>query len=128
VGGALAFVASQYLSAVWTYRIESTVLSVGLAATLVFFVTSKPSALSSSIVVRAVAIASYSTYLTHALVIHVASLIVNQLQTAYWFTYFPLALALVAIVATLFYWAVELASIRSRDSWIPRRVESASLV
>jgi peptidoglycan/LPS O-acetylase OafA/YrhL len=116
----LGFIACQFLPDVWNYRIEGTILSIGLTAGLLTLVSFPPNGLASSNIVRAIAIASYSAYLTHSLVLHVAKALVERLARDYWLIYFPFAITLVIIIAASFYWAIELTSIRCRDSWIPR--------
>jgi peptidoglycan/LPS O-acetylase OafA/YrhL len=122
---ALGFLLSQFLPPLWKYRVEASVLAVGLSAVLVLFVNWRPTRLSSSTVIRGIAVASYSAYLTHALVIHLALLIVRTITTHYWFIYFPIVLTLIVLTAAIFYYTVELPSIRWRDNRFPRRSKSS---
>jgi peptidoglycan/LPS O-acetylase OafA/YrhL len=121
IGAAVAFVGLQYLPAVWNYRAGFSVLSVGLASILLIFISMKQSQFASSRIVRGVAVASYSIYLTHALMIHIARATVDRMPSSYGFLYFPIAICLVGLASVAFYQAVESTSIKLRDAWVSRR-------
>jgi peptidoglycan/LPS O-acetylase OafA/YrhL len=72
--------------------------------------------------VKAVALSSYSVYLTHSLMIHLARLIMEKAPGLHWLAYFPLSLMVVAAGGAFFYFFVERSSIRLRDRWVPRRI------
>ena len=57
----------------------------------------------ASAITKAVAISSYSIYLTHALMLHVAREILHSAHFLPWVSYFPIALALIAMEGAGFY-------------------------
>ena len=110
-----------FLPEIWMYRVGLTVLALGLCGLLVFMTDRKPGLIVSSRLVRWVALASYSVYLTHPLMVHVARRIAAAIPAWQTWLYFPVALALVAGAGAAFYFAMERSSIQLRDRWVPRR-------
>jgi peptidoglycan/LPS O-acetylase OafA/YrhL len=123
-----ALTAFFFLPDVYMYRLGLTVLAFGLCAVLVFLVNRRAGAFASSAVVKSVALASYSVYLTHALVIHVA--VSLSAAVPFWrtFVYFVVGSALIAGAGAAFYFAVEKTSIQLRDRWVPRRSRDVAAV
>jgi len=118
-GAMLAVIAC--LPALWMYRVGLTVLAVGFTALLVWLMN-KPWQMGTGwSVIKAVALCSYSVYLTHALMLHAARSVLKTMPVLPWFSYFPIALGLIAIAGTLSYLLVERPSIILRDRWIARR-------
>lgn len=105
----------------WMQRIGLTVLALGLAGLLVCVIDRRPGVIVSSPWVKGVALASYSVYLTHPLLIHVARNLMERQPALPWPLYFPLVIGLVTAGGALFYKAVEQPSIVLRDRWVPRR-------
>ncbi|WP_334319574.1 hypothetical protein, partial [Termitidicoccus mucosus] len=103
------------------YCLGFSALAWTLALLLFFLQGRKPGRLATSRIVYLIALASYSVYLTHALMIHVARIIVQKIPNEFWPVYFPLAIVLIVFSGGAFYWMVERASIRLRDRWVPRR-------
>jgi peptidoglycan/LPS O-acetylase OafA/YrhL len=127
IGGsaALLSIALGLLSDVALYRVGLTLLALALVMVLVALVGRVPSRFASSSVVRAMALMSYSVYLTHALMIHAARWILDVVPAIPWPVYFPLALSLVGTVGAIFYAGVERTAIVLRDRWIARRASVA---
>lgn len=118
----IVFVAVQFLSPVWQYCVGFTALALALTSLLVFCVGRYPSRLASSSFVRSVAVASYSTYLTHALMIHLSRKVAGNISGIVGdLAYFPIALGLITAAGAGFYFGVERTSILMRDHWAPRR-------
>ena len=84
-------------------------------------VGSRPAPGASTFIVKWIALSSYSLYLTHTLMIHVARKVVAALPILPWPAYFPIAAALVFGAGGLFYFSLERTSIVCRDRWVPRR-------
>ena len=53
--------------------------------------------------------------------LHLTRFVVYRLPEPFVLAYVPIAISLMTIAAGMFYWAVELGSIRLRDRYIPRR-------
>jgi peptidoglycan/LPS O-acetylase OafA/YrhL len=103
------------------YRVGLMVLASGLCGLLVFLTGLNPGAIASSRIVKWVALASYSVYLIHPLMLHVARRISAAIPACQTWLYFPVALALVVGAVAAFYFAVERTSIQLRDRFAPRR-------
>ena len=110
-----------WLPGVWLYRLGLTVMALGLISVLVWLVGRSPGALAGSRIIKWIALGSYSLYLTHALMLHVARKAIGAAPFLPWFVYFPLAIALIAGAGAVFYWGLERTSIQLRDLWMPRR-------
>jgi peptidoglycan/LPS O-acetylase OafA/YrhL len=109
------------LPQLWTYRVGLTLLSLGFVSLLVFLVGRTPGAITKSTLVNWIAVGSYSVYLTHALMIHVARRILESIPSLAWFLYFPVALGLVVTGGGFFYFVAERTSIKLRDRYVSRR-------
>jgi peptidoglycan/LPS O-acetylase OafA/YrhL len=110
-----------FLPEIWMYRVGLTVLASGLCGLLVYLTERNPGVIASSGIVKGVALASYSVYLTHPLMLHVARRISAAMPAWQTTLYFPVAIALIAGAGAAFYFAVEKSSIQLRDRWVPRR-------
>jgi peptidoglycan/LPS O-acetylase OafA/YrhL len=107
---------------VWMYRIGLTALAALLTAVLIWLVEKTPGRISSSRLIKAIALSSYSVYLTHALCLHMARVIVGTMPAFIWFAYFPIATVLVVGGGAAFYFTVERTCIQMRDRLLPRRM------
>lgn len=105
---------------IWMYRFGLTTLAIALVSLLIYLVGRKPRTFANSRFIYCVALSSYSLYLTHALMLHVARKVMEKTHLA-WPMYFPIALSLIALFGGLFYFAFERSAIRLRDKWISRR-------
>ena len=105
------------------YRVGLFLLPLALVTILVVMVGRVPSALARSRVVHAIAVASYSVYLTHPLTIHLSRARLNAAPAVPRVLYFPLTVLLVALAGCVFYVAVERSSILVRDRLVRRRIE-----
>lgn len=123
---AATLIALQFVAEVWMYRLGLTVLAVGLAAMLVLLVERKVGRFTTAHWVRAVAQASFSVYLTHPLMIHVARKFMAMFQYIPWQGYFPVVFLLIVLAGAAFYFCVECTSIFLRDLWVPRRTFSTT--
>jgi peptidoglycan/LPS O-acetylase OafA/YrhL len=110
-----------FLPEIWMYRVGLTVLASGLCGLLVFLTGLNPGAIASSRIVKWVALASYSVYLTHPLMLHAARRISAAIPAWQAWLYFPVTIALIAGAGAAFYFAVERTSIQLRDRYVPRR-------
>jgi peptidoglycan/LPS O-acetylase OafA/YrhL len=96
---------------------------VVVAAILVFAASCNEIGSGFALVVRPVAVASYSIYLVHPLALHVAGIACKGHVTLY----FSLAIAVVGGSAAMFFFAVERTSIAIRDlRWARRTVQPAA--
>ena len=95
-------------------------MACGCAAVLVAVADRAPLPLATARLTRAIALASYSTYLTHGLVIHVGRLLKMRFPRVPDPLMFVVWVALIAVAATAFYWLVERTSIIVRDRLVPR--------
>ena len=102
------------------YALWNTALSIFFGAVLVCAVSCKEIRVSHR-PITLIAITSYSTYLTHALAIHIARITSMQLSGAQRLAYFPIMLTIVAASSLVFFNGVERTSIRIRDAFWPRR-------
>jgi peptidoglycan/LPS O-acetylase OafA/YrhL len=122
-----ALAAFACLPPLWQYRFGFTVLPLGFVTLLIWLVGRKPGALASSLVIQWLAVSSYSVYLTHALVIHLARRLIGMAPGALWPLYFPVVLILIGAVGLGFYLGFERTSIYLRDRWISRRQYSPEI-
>lgn len=120
-GSASLFALLQFSTREMKYVLGLTVLAIGLAALLVVLVDRPASWIASTRLVRATAQASFSVYLTHPIMIHLARKAADTTQAAQWQVYFPTALILIVLAGAGFYYCVERTSILLRDKWVPRR-------
>lgn len=118
---ALAIIVIVNVGGEWRYRIEPSVLSVGIAGVLIKMSGGTRQRFALLPIWKPVALASYSLYLTHPLMIHVARKLMEKMPALHWSVYFPVVLVLTAGCGVVFYWSVERPSILARDRWIPRR-------
>jgi peptidoglycan/LPS O-acetylase OafA/YrhL len=121
VSGIAATALSALAGHLWLYRIGWSGVGVIWASLLVVLVERPIKVPGSRTWIRGIAISSYSIYLTHAMMIHVARAITDLLPRSSWFLYYPIALLLIAIAGTACYLGVERTSIVVRDRWAPRR-------
>jgi peptidoglycan/LPS O-acetylase OafA/YrhL len=105
----------------WMYRVGLTVLALGLIGVLVWITDKQPGTVAKARVIHAVAVSSYSVYLTHALMLHLARKVLAVAAGLPWYTYFPMALISISVGGAVFYFAVERTSIQLRDRWAARR-------
>lgn len=124
VGSVLMLAVAQYVSARWMYGIGYSTLALGLAGVLVFMIERKAGRIARWPWIKAVALASYSLYLTHPLMIHMARALMAKWPGMPLWLYFPLVLAMISVGGTVFYFAVERTSILLRDRWAPRRARA----
>jgi peptidoglycan/LPS O-acetylase OafA/YrhL len=117
--GAIAFAAA--LSPTATTRAGFTLVDLAMGILLVAAVSGRSVPGASSRAVRAVAVTSYSVYMTHTAVLEVVSWSAGRLPPA---VVLGLAVVLVGVVGAVFYAAVERPTMRARERWAPRRVES----
>ena len=117
---ALLLTGSWWVPGVWMYRLGLTVLPVGIVGALVWSrQVTLPSILRHRFV-HAVALSTYSIYLTHALMLHVARQVCASVPALPWQAYFPIALTLISVAAWVFYKCVEEPSIRIRTFVLAR--------
>jgi len=122
VGASVIIIAAlAFLPKLWMYRVGLTVLAFGLVGVLVWLTDKPPGTVARALVIHAVAVSSYSVYLTHALMLHVTRKILAAVPVLPWFTYFPIALGLITAGGVVFYFAAERTSIQLRDRWVARR-------
>jgi peptidoglycan/LPS O-acetylase OafA/YrhL len=120
VPGLLLVVAVPFLPADVVRRFAYTGVDLAFAALLVAVATRAPLPTSTSPFVRAAALASYSIYMTHTVVLEAVEVVAG------WgglppLVEFPLALALTAAVGGAFYLAVERPTLWLRERYAPRR-------
>src|SRR5207249_2949702 len=89
-----AFSVFILLPSVWVYIVGLTILSFGLVSILLWSVGKEPGPIASCRIVHWVAVTSYSVYLTHALIIHLARRAIDLLPVVLWPIYFPVSLLL----------------------------------
>lgn len=121
----MSFIICSWLGWVWVYRLGFSALASGFCGLLIYLIGRKPIALASTSIIKRTALSSYSVYLTHSLMIHVARKLVTALPTLPWLAYFPIVLVLISVAGSMFYYAVERTSINYRDVWVPRRKQVA---
>jgi peptidoglycan/LPS O-acetylase OafA/YrhL len=107
--------------ALWMYRIGYTVLAATLLIVVVYFAQRRDFWIARTCAIKWLALTSYSVYLTHALMIHVSRLMMQQLPMFPVATYYLIAGITIATGGVLFYFAVERTSIQMRDRLAPRR-------
>jgi len=109
------------LSSTQMYIAGLAVLAVALTVILVFITGRQPNWFAGSLLIKWVALTSYSVYLTHALAIHFSLLILDRLRAKSLAQYIPLTCCVIAVAGVVFYFAVEWISLRLRDRLAPRR-------
>lgn len=112
-------------SEMFMYRVGLTALALALNIILVYLVDRQPIWIARTRTVRWVALTSYSVYLTHALMIHLARRSMSAASFLPKVVYFPMACAFIAIGGWMFYLGVERTSLVLRDRWAPRRSAGA---
>ena len=105
-------------------RYAFTLVDIAFAAVLVAVVARPPLLGATSRAVRAVALASYSVYMTHTVALEVTERVASGLPAP---LHVAVGLAAVAAVGAAFYAAVERPSLRLRERLLPGRVPSVSL-
>jgi peptidoglycan/LPS O-acetylase OafA/YrhL len=122
--GAVVVACCCFVPERWMYRVGLSALAFGLCGVVVWMTDRKPGVIVGSPLVRWIALASYSVYLTHPLMLHVARKAAAAIPAWQTWLYFPTALALIAVAGAGFYFAVERTSIQVRDRWAPRRARN----
>jgi len=103
------------------YRVGLTALALALNIILVYLVDRQPIWIARARAVRWIALTSYSVYLTHALMIHLAYRVISAASFLPRAVYFPVACAFIAVGGWIFYVGIERTSLVLRDRWAPRR-------
>jgi len=116
-------IALMFISQTWMYRVGFSLLAFTLMTVLVLCVDFETSSFIMPNIIRYIAQASYSIYLTHALMLHVARKAVHLFQFLPWYCYFPIAIFAIGVMGFVFYFAIERTSIMIRDRWLPRRAK-----
>ena len=124
-GSGLLLATVPALSFLWQYRLGMTMLAIGLTGCLVALVNRPAGRIASSPVIRAIAISSYSLYLTHPLMLHVAVSVIHRAPSLPWTLYFPLAALLSAAAGATFYLMIERPAIVLRDRLVARAARPA---
>jgi peptidoglycan/LPS O-acetylase OafA/YrhL len=102
------------------YDFGYTYLAVLFAVLVGALAGARPRPGATGPAVRALALGSYSIYLTHALALHAAQRLARGLaglRAGEW-AYYAAAVAGTAALGGAFYWSVERPSLRLRDRWI----------
>jgi peptidoglycan/LPS O-acetylase OafA/YrhL len=110
-----------FFSEMFMYRVGLTVLALALNIILVCLVDRPPLWIARTRTVRWIALTSYSVYLTHALMIHLARRSMSAVSFLPSAAYFPMACAFIALGGWIFYMGIERTSLVLRDRWAPRR-------
>jgi len=121
-GSVLVLIVTQFTNAGWMYRVGYSAMALGLAGLLVFMIGRKAGIVARWPCVKAIALASYSVYLTHPLMIHLSNILMAKIPGISLFFYFPLVIMMIIIGGAVFYLSVERNAIILRDRWVPRRV------
>jgi len=122
VMGLLGIVSTWMAGPICFYCFGLTALALFWAGLLLLVVSGRFSYEALLPWVKAVALSSYSVYLTHSLMIHIARLIIVRLPDSVWGIYFPIAFLLIAAGGSFCFFGVERPAIQLRDRWVPRRV------
>lgn len=127
---AIPLLVSCFSTAWWsdsaTYLFANSLLSVGFAATLAAVTGRKPLPLADTKICYALAISSYSIYLTHALAIHAGRMIASKLPGVPELVMLGIWLILIGMLSTAFYFAFEWSSIKLRERWLPAKTKNKS--
>lgn len=107
------------------YSLWGTEIALLFSAILLLAVSRNELSGGFAILLRPVALVSYSMYLTHPWALHAARLASSKIAYGP-AVYFGLALVLVAATATAFYFVIERAAIVIRDLHWPRRAPQPS--
>jgi len=110
-----------FFSEMFMYRVGLTALALALNIILVYLVDRQPIWIARTRTVRWIALTSYSVYLTHALMIHLACCSMSTARFLPGAVYFPMACVFIALGGWIFYLGIERASLVLRDRWAPRR-------
>ena len=111
-----------FLSEASMYRTGLTVLALLYTVILISQVDRKASFIARHKITKAIALASYSLYLIHALMIHLALKCTARLETLLVPSYLAVGLLLIALGGAACYFTVERSAIALRDRTFPRRV------
>jgi len=103
------------------YRAGLSILAISLTGIVIFLVGRRPLWIARLAATRWIALTSYSVYLTHVLMFHIALTVLNKMSSVPRATFFPLGLALTAAGGFAFYWLIERGSLILRDRLSPRR-------
>jgi peptidoglycan/LPS O-acetylase OafA/YrhL len=114
-----------FFSKTLMYRVGLTALALALNIILVCLVDRQPVWIARTRTVRWIALTSYSVYLTHALMIHLACRSMSVAGFLPNAVYFPMACTFIALGGWLFYLGIERTSLVLRDRWAPRRSAEA---
>jgi peptidoglycan/LPS O-acetylase OafA/YrhL len=110
-----------FFSRMFMYRVGLTALALALNIILVYLVDRQPVWIARTRAVRWIALTSYSVYLTHALMIHLARRSMSAVSFLPGAVYFPMACSFIALGGWIFYLGIERTSLVLRDRWAPRR-------
>jgi len=120
-GSGLALLALlPFLEDRWLYRVGILAMATGFLLLIVSMVGCELPRRIRGRWIRSVALASYSVYLTHALVIHGAVRISHLFHGSEW-VFYPVAVAMVAGGGGAFYVMIERSAIELRDTLVPIR-------
>jgi peptidoglycan/LPS O-acetylase OafA/YrhL len=108
------------------YQLGLSVLAVTLCVILIALEGREPGRLARSRIVYWIAVTSYSVYLTHTLMIHLATLAVEQLGLPE-YLFYVLASTAIVLTGAVFYLACERLSIAIRERVVPRRKTTMAL-
>jgi len=117
---------SWWVPGVWMYRFGLSVLSVGILGSLIWSRRVQLPSILRHRVIHQIALSTYSIYLTHALVLHVARRLCDAIPALPWQAYFPIALGLITLASWAFYKCIEQPAIRVRTFVLAGRVRSPS--
>ncbi len=121
--GWLLLISLPLYSYMMMYKLGFTVVAVAVTMILVHLTGRNPGWIARSSAVKWIALTSYSVYLTHTLMIHLALGAMHRAPFLPIPTFFPLSLAMVAIGGVLFYLAFERTSLMLRARLSPRRTK-----
>ncbi len=120
-GGWSLLVPLPFYSDMLFYRLGFTELALAITMILVHLTGRNPGWIARSRAVHWIALTSYSVYLTHTLMIHVALEVITRAPSLPDAVFFPLSLVLVALGGALFYLVFERSSLLLRARFAPRR-------
>ncbi len=108
-----------YLSPLWFYRVGLSLVAIGFLALLTALVTRPPVCFARHPLIKSIAIASYSIYLVHALMIHMARIALSRFDADSNMFRLGMFVFTIALGSLVFYWAVEKQTLAFRDRITP---------